>query len=815
MSQTSPRIDIQPGLDWFAANGWKPFPFQQEAWEKYLDGYVGLINAPTGFGKTYSLLMPILIEALHSPRPKRKGFMAIWISPIRALTKEIKMSCERAIEGLDLDWSVAIRTGDTTTTQKKKQLTDPPEILITTPESIHVLMSSKGYAKYFRDIRAIVVDEWHELMGSKRGVQVELAISRIRGIQPLLKIWGISATIANIDQALDILLGNTELYEKKAIIRSGIKKHISIETIFPDEIEKYPWAGHLGLHLIEKIIPIISKSKSTIIFTNTRAQSEIWYHKLLEVEPNLAGNMAMHHGSISREIRDWVEDALHEGTIKAVVSTSSLDLGVDFRPVESIVQIGSPKGVSRFVQRAGRSGHQPLAVSKIYFVPTHSLELIEGGALRSAIAQGTLEPRIPYIRSWDVLIQYLLTLAVSDGFKERELFTEVKNTFCYASITAEEWSWILDFLVTGGNSLTAYNEYHKVIIDEGLYKVINRKIAQRHRMSIGTIVSSASINVSFVSGKRLGTIEEYFASTLSVGDVFWFAGQTLEYVRIKDMTLQVKRSKAKKARVHSWQGGRMPLSSTLSAMIRDKLSKYRSGQIEDQETEVLVPLLEQQAFQSHLPDESECLIEYIKSKDGYHLLIYPFEGRRVHEGMGALLAQRISEQYPITFSIAMNDYGLELLSDREIDLSILSKELFSTKRLLEDIQSSLNSVEMARRQFRDIGKISGLVFQGYPGKYKKERHLQSSAALIFDVFKEYDPDNLLFLQTYEEVMTFQFEETRMRDALERIQKQKIIITEPDHFTPFAFPIVVDRLREKLSSERLSDRIKRMINEAKN
>lgn len=815
MSQTPQTIDIKAGLDWFAANDWEPFPFQKKAWTKYLSGYSGLVNAPTGFGKTYSLLIPILIEAMKEKGKSKSGFRAIWIAPIRALTKEIKISCQRAIEGLDLDWEVQVRTGDTTTSQRKKQLTNPPEILITTPESIHIIMASKGYAKYFKHLNAIVVDEWHELMGSKRGVQVELAISRLKGLQPALKVWGISATIANIDQALDILLGPKANPEKKTIIRSGIKKHISVETVLPDEIEKYPWAGHLGLHLLEKVIPILNKSRTTIIFTNTRAQCEIWYHKLLEVDPSLAGNMAMHHGSISREIRDWVEDALHEGRIKAVVSTSSLDLGVDFRPVETIIQIGSPKGVSRFIQRAGRSGHQPLAVSKIYFVPTHSLELIEGGALRTAIANGVMEPRIPYIRSYDVLIQYLTTLAVSDGFHAQTIYEEVRDTFCYESMTIEEWEWILEFLVTGGPSLKAYNEYHKVVIEDGLYKVTSRKIARMHRMSIGTIVSSASISVAYVSGKRLGSIEEYFVSSMSPGDVFWFAGQTLEYVRIKDMTVQVKKSKAKKARVHSWMGGRMPLSSTLSALIREKISNYTFNQIEEIETEVLSPLLDQQAVQSHLPNNDEFLIEYIASKDGYHLLFYPIEGRYVHEGMGALLAQRISEKYKITFSIAMNDYGFELLSDQEIDIDILNKELFSTKNLLLDIQNSLNSVEMARRKFRDIGKISGLVFQGYPGKYKKERHLQSSSALIFDVFRDYDPDNLLFLQTYDEVMTFQFEETRLRAALERIQNQKIIITRPERFTPFSFPIIVDRLREKLSSERLADLVKKMIKSASN
>ena len=772
MSKNDRHIDIQPGLDWFAANDWEPFQFQIDAWKKYLSGYSGLINAPTGFGKTYSLLIPILIEALDDQKKSKSGFRAIWIAPIRALTKEIQISCQRAIEGLDLDWRVEVRSGDTTTTQRKKQLSEPPEILITTPESLHIIMASKGYARYFKYLNAIVVDEWHELMGSKRGVQVELAISRLRGIQQNLKVWGISATIANIEQAVDILLGPNFSEDQKVIIRSGIKKHISVETVLPDEIEKYPWTGHMGLQLLEKVIPIINRSKSTIIFTNTRAQCEIWYHKLLDVDPSLAGNLAMHHGSLGREIRNWVEDALHEGRVKAVVSTSSLDLGVDFRPVDSIVQIGSPKGVSRFVQRAGRSGHRPLAVSKIFFVPTHSLEMVEGGALRTAIARGIQEPRIPYIRSYDVLIQYLMTLAVSDGFKENQIYAEVKKTFCFASMDRKEWEQVLEFLLTGGDSLAAYNEYQKVVVEDGLFKIVDRKIARMHRMSIGTIVSSASINVAFVNGKRLGSIEEYFVSSMSPGDVFWFAGQTLEYIRIKDMTVQVRRSKKKKARVHSWMGGRVPLSSTLSKMIREKLTNYTQGIIEEVELDMLSPLLDQQAVQSHLPGEHEFLIEYFTSKDGCHVLFYPFEGRYVHEGMGALLAQRISEKYSITFTIAMNDYGFELLSDQQVDLGILRKELFSTRNLVLDIQNSLNSVEMARRKFRDIAKISGLIFQGYPGKYKKERHLQSSSALIFDVFRTYDADNLLYLQTYDEVMTFQFEESRLRAALERIQSQK-------------------------------------------
>ena len=799
---------IELATDWFSQNSWSPFPFQQEAWNKYLAGYSGLINAPTGFGKTFSLVVPIVLEGIKSnPKP---GFRIIWIAPIKALTKEIKMSFEEAIYGLGLDWKVAIRSGDTLAKERKSQISSPPQVLITTPESLHVIFASKGYEKLFSDISSIVIDEWHELMGSKRGVQVELGISRLRGISSSLKVWGISATIDNIDDAINILLGPRRPNTPHTLIKSRQEKHIAVETIMPDEIQTFPWSGYIGIRLIGRVIEVIKKSQSTIIFTNTRAMCEIWYQRILEAEPSLAGIMAMHHGSIGREIRDWVEEAIHSGKLKVVVSTSSLDLGVDFRPVESIVQIGSPKGVSRFIQRAGRSGHQPLAISKIHFVPTHALEIIEGAALRAAIAEGIQEPRTPYIRSFDVLIQYLMTLAVSGGFHAPTVYEEILNTHCYQSLNEDEWRWILQFLLRGGQALEAYDQYQKVVKDGNMYRVENQRIARMHRLSIGTIVSGTALEVRFTNGKYLGSIEEWFIASMEPGDVFWFAGQALEFTRLKEMVVYVVRSKKKKGRVPSWGDGRMPLSSKLSQMIRRKFYNYSQGIVEEIETEYLGPLLDLQNDISALPKEDEFLVEYFVSPDGYHLLMYPFEGRFVHEGMGALLAKRLSNRYAITFSIAMNDYGFELLTDRPIDLDIVNHDLFSTKDLWMDIQGSMNSVEMARRRFRDIAKISGLIFQGYPGKHKKERHLQSSSSLLFDVFKEYDPDNLLYQQTYDEVLTFQLEETRLRSALERIQNQKIIITQPLKFSPFSFPIVVDRMREKLSSERLEDRIKRMI-----
>jgi len=798
-------------LQWFARESWTAFPFQKKTWDAFVNGSSGIVNAPTGSGKTYALLLGA-IQSFYNIQVSEalpKGPVIIWVSPIRALTKEIRLSTEKALSALDLAWQVGVRTGDTSSAERRKQLKDPPQVLITTPESLHVIMASKGYSRFFSRTHAIIFDEWHELMGSKRGVQCELTVSRLKGLNPDLRVWGISATIGNMDEAVDVLLGS---YRKanSVLIRSDIKKEIELVPIYPDNVEKYSWAGHLGLKLADKLLPVIKKSKTTLIFTNTRAQSEIWYQNLLERMPELAGTMAMHHGSISRELRDWVEEQLYTGSLKLVVATSSLDLGVDFRPVETIIQIGSPKSVARFIQRAGRSGHAPGALSKIYFLPTHALELVEASALRAAIDENHVEIRIPYIRCWDVLIQYLMTLATSEGFEPQKIYEELINTHCYRSMTKEEYQQILGFLVHGSQSLSAYDEYRKVIVDDGIYKVTDRRVAMRHRLSIGTITSEAMMNIRFLKGGHVGMVEEWFVSHLNPGDSFWFAGRALELVMIKDMNVLVRRSKKKTRRIPSYLGGRLPLSSEMSDVLRQKLYDYRDNISSAGDLDRLRPLLELQRAKSHLPGDDEFLIEYFRTQEGYHLLMYPFEGRYVHEGMAALIAQRFSSRLPISFSIAMNDYGFELLSETPLDIeNQLDPALFAAKGLATDIQASLNATELARRRFRDICRISGLIFQGFPGKAKKHRHLQASSSLLFEVFKDYEPDNLLYMQTFEEVMTFQLEEARMRKALDRISRQRFIFTYPEHPTPYAFPIMVDRLREKLSSEKLEDRIKRM------
>jgi ATP-dependent Lhr-like helicase len=799
-----------PAVRWFTRNGWKPFDFQIRVWRAYRDGRSGLLNAPTGSGKTYALLIPVLLEGLEK---KLQGdLQLLWITPIRALTREIEASARSAIEGLGLTWKTGVRSGDTPALIRKAHQRTPPEILITTPESLHLMFAQKGYARLFSSLRAVVVDEWHELLGSKRGVQVELALSRLRALIPDLRVWGISATVGNLHQAIKVLSGIQKYHEQPyLIIRPSMPKPIEVLAVFPEKPEVLPWAGHLGILLLDKVVELIRQSTSTLIFTNTRSFAEVWYQKILTSAPELSGVMAMHHGSMDADLRAWVEDNLHCGKLKAVVCTSSLDLGVDFRPVETVIQVGSPKSVARFMQRAGRSGHQPGATSRIYLVPTHSLELVESAALREAIQRGIMEERIPYVRSFDVLIQYLVTLAVSDGFFPEEVYKEVKRTFSYSSLEEEEWKWILQFITSGGDALQAYDEYRKVVVDEqGRYVVENRQVAQRHRLSIGTIVGDHELKVKYVSGKYLGTIEEYFISKLRPGDTFWFAGRVLELIRIKDMEVLVSRSKRKSGRVPSWMGGRMPLSSQLGALIRNKIDEASRGEIKDEELKFLQPLFDVQRQRSHLPRSSEFLIEYFRTSEGYHVFMYPFEGRFVHEGMSALIAYRIAQIRPVTFSIAMNDYGFELLSDQPIPLEeALESDLFRTDGLFTDIQASINAGEMARRKFRDIAAISGLMFTGYPGKPIRERHLQATAGLFFEVFHTYDPDNLLYRQAYEEVFDFQLEENRLRQALERITSQSIIVTHPAKPTPFSFPIMVDRLRERLTTEQLKDRITRM------
>lgn len=811
---------------WLKQKKFEPFEFQTATWQAIIQNKSGIINAPTGCGKTFSVFLGFLIHYINQhpttyQKNKNLGLQLIWVTPLRALAKDIGRAMQEVLNEIALPWKIGIRNGDTTATERAQQKKQIPEILIITPESLHLLLAQKNVSNILNTTQLIAVDEWHELLGSKRGVMIELAISKIQQLtsaKTQLMVWGISATIGNLQEAKQVLLYALPNKENHVLIKANINKQIKVIPIIPEAIEKYPWAGHLGIKLIDNIIEIIEKSNTTLIFINTRGMSEMWYQSILTAAPQLAGAIALHHGSIEQELRVWVEEALHTQKLKAVVCTASLDLGVDFRPVDTVIQVGSPKGISRFLQRAGRSGHKPGDISTIYFLPTHSLELVEAAALTQAIQLKEAESKQPLVLCYDVLIQYLCTLAVGDGFYVKDVFKEIKNTFCFSHITEEEWQQVIQQITTGGKAFDAYDEFKKVeIAADGLHKIINRRIAMRHRLHIGTIVSDAMLKVKMLNGSYVGVIEEWFISRLNPGDSFIIAGKNVELVAVKEMEVMVKKSTAKKTIVPSWMGGRMSLTANLGSILRNTFQQvayaFTNNTIQKLPValQALEPLFQLQQQLSVIPSNQETLIEYIATKQGYHLLVYPFEGRQIHEAMSALLAYRITKTKAISFSIAMNDYGFELLSDKPLPINTLNfYELFSNNNLLHDIQQSINATEMAKRKFRDIAVIGGLIFQGMPGQHKKAKHLQSSASLLFKVMEEYDSSNILLRQAYNEVMQQQMEEERLRNTLNRMVQNNIIVKTPPQPTPLSFPIIADGLnRNNISSETLEDRIKKM------
>ena len=743
---------------------------------------------------------------------RRAGVKLIWVAPLRALSADIADAAREMVKGLGLDWEVGTRTGDTSAKEKAKQRTALPDVLITTPESLHILIAQKGGAKRLSAAAMVVVDEWHELLGSKRGVQVELAVSWIRHCAmqrgECVPVWGVSATLAQPQEALEALVGHCD----GTLVRADITKEIHITSTMPQAFARLPWAGHIGLQLLDEVAAVVEAHRSTLIFTNTRRQAEVWYQALLDHKPEWAGLLAMHHGSISRELRTWVEDALHDGRVRAVVCTASLDLGVDFRPVDAVVQIGGPKGVSRMIQRAGRCGHRPGESSTAHFVPTHGLELLEAVALREAIAHGEIEPKSPLILSWDVLVQWLCTLAVGDGFEPDEVVKVLRGTFAFREMEPEDWQQCLDLISTGGPSLRAYTEHRRVDVDEeGRWVMRDRTKARRHRMSMGAIVSATMVSVQLKGQGLLGHVEETFVASLKEGDSFVFAGHTVALVSFQGLVAKVRRSKSSTARTPAWMGGRMSLSSELSHRLRWAWDRM-AGDEHDWEPELqrLSPMVQIQAERSHIPRAHQLLVETFQDDDGHHLFMYPFEGRKVHEALAMLLAYRLSLMSPQTFNWACNDDGLELLSDQPIVWAqIVDANLLDPSHLMDDLSAGFNASELVRRKFRDVATIAGLVFQGFPGAVVKERHLLTSTNLLLQVFRDHDPDNLLLRQAQDEMLADQLEFGRLLLWLQSMPDREVVHCTLDKPSPLAFPLFVDRLRERLSSETLESRLKRM------
>ncbi|MDR5833067.1 ligase-associated DNA damage response DEXH box helicase [Caballeronia sp. LZ034LL] len=804
---------------WFETRGWQPFPFQREAWREIARGASGLLHATTGAGKTWAVWLGALAAfADKAPKPQHNAqhnllpapLTVLWITPMRALAADSARALQTAVTVLAVPWSVGLRTGDTTSTERARQNRRMPSALVTTPESLTLMLTRANAQEELRHLRMIVVDEWHELLGNKRGTQTQLAIARLAHWRPDLQIWGLSATLGNLALAHDALLHPVRT--PRVVVQGAQPKTLVVDTLIPDTIERFPWGGHLGVRQVGPVAAEIDQAQSSLVFTNTRSQAEIWYRALLELRPEWAGLLALHHGSLDKEVRDWVELGLKNGQLKAVVCTSSLDLGVDFLPVDRVFQIGSPKGVARLMQRAGRSGHAPGRVSRVTIVPTHALELVEAAAARWAIGEKRIEGRDMPLKPLDVLVQHLVTVAIGGGFTAAEMFDEVRRAYAYRDLTQAEFDWALAFVERGGTSLGAYPDFHRVAQgDDGVYRVPREDLVRRHRNNVGTIVANATINVAYMTGGRIGAMEESFISRLKPGDVFTFGGRSLELVRVRDMTAYVKRATSSRGAMPQWAGSKMPLSSELAEAALVMLARASDGIYDEPEMRAVEPLLDLQAKWSALPGPGVLVVECVRSREGHHFFCYPFAGRMAHIGLGSLIGWRVARDQPSTFSISMNDYGFELLSARPFDWeTLIADGLFSPDNLEHDILASLNASELSSRRFREIARVSGLIYQGHPGQQKSARQLQASSGLFYEVFRKHDSGNLLLAQADQEVMLQELELGRIRAALQRMSESRLALTHPKKPTPFAFPLIIARLREKVSTEKLSDRVERML-----
>ncbi|WP_395747390.1 ligase-associated DNA damage response DEXH box helicase [Prosthecobacter sp.] len=803
---------------WFKGKKWKPFPFQQEAWSAFLAGESGLVHAPTGLGKTYSVWGGPVLEWLAAnpdrtkwPR-KTEPIRVLWLTPLRALANDTVESLRAPLADLGIPWSVELRTGDTTTAVRQKQRRHFPTALVTTPESLSLLLTHADTQEKFASLRCVIVDEWHELMGTKRGVQAELCLARLRQWAPGLRVWGLSATLGNLTEALHTLLGATAQTAQSRLVSAHVNKKFELKTLLPRSMESFPWSGHAGLRMLPEVIRRVEKSRTTLLFVNTRSQVELWFQSLQAARPDWVetADIALHHGSVDRQQREEVEERLRAGTVKCVVCTGSLDLGVDFSPVEQVIQIGAPKGVARMLQRAGRSGHQPGAVSRIYCVPAHALELVEFAAVRDAIGRGEMEAREPVERPLDLLVQHLVTLALGGGFHEEQTKAEIRSTHAFRDLSDEEWQWVIDFITRGGKSLRAYPQFRRVRQDGDFYTVDQGDIARFHRMSIGTITSDAMMSVRLLRGSHLGSIEESFIARLKEGDGFAFAGFQLEFVRVHDMTAFVRKSKKTARRVPQWMGGKMPLSTQLARAVRLKLAEAKRGTFDSPEMRAAEPVLHIQSAWSLIPEPDELLIEWTHTREGVLYFIYPFAGRLAHEGLAVLTAHRLGKIEPRSFALTMNDYGFALMTPTPLNLDEQTwRETLSPERLVEDILDCLNSTELARRKFREIARIAGLVFQGYPGSSKSTRQVQASSGLFYDMFSRYEPDNRLLDQARREVIERQLEVRRLQEALAHAQTMKLTLRHTERLTPLSFPLWAMWVQAQVTTEKWADRVRRM------
>lgn len=787
------KLKLQPIENWLKKNNWHFYDHQLETLSKSLQGYDVLLVAPTGGGKTLAGFLPSLEDLINKKNPKNQ-LHTLYISPLKALTVDVHRNLSAPISDQKLDIKVETRTGDTSSYKKVRQKQEPPHMLMTTPESLALLLASPDANDYFKFLKFLIIDEIHSLVNSKRGDLLSLNLSRLDTIVPTYRKVGLSATVKNTNSVLSFLSKN----KKSITLNVEEKSFPNIEILKTDN--RVPWSGHMAGYAIKEIYKKIQNSTMSIVFVNTRAQAELIFNKLWhENEINL--KIAVHHGSLEKEIRRKVENMMSLGQLDCVVATSSLDLGIDWGNVNLVIQIGSPKGIARFLQRIGRSNHRLNEPSKAILVPSNRFEYLECVSAISSIKEKILDETKEKEGSLDVLAQHILGVACSKPFEVNELFVEIKKSWPYRNLQMGKFLEVLEFVKNGGYSLKNYDQYSKIGLNkQNLYTIKNKNIRNKYRLNVGTIVESYMLKVK-LGNRTLGQVEEWFIEGLNQGDTFLFGGRVLEYQYLSNNNVIVRTTKDQQPKIPSYAGGRLPLSSELSFQVRSLISKEKNWKnLPSQISE----WLKLQLKFSNIPSPEELLVEIfprkIKNKKRYFLICYSFEGRNANQTLGFLISKRMQRMGYKPIGFVATEYALAIWSMNMVeDINIL----LSDDIMLDDLYEWLEETPLLKKNFRDAAIISGLIERIIPGQKKTGKQIMFNSDLIFDVLKKHEPNHLLLQVARQDSYRGLIDLDRLSEFLKRIKKN-IILKKLNQISPLAIPLILEINRQTIDKSEVNE-----------
>ncbi|MEP1931552.1 MAG: ligase-associated DNA damage response DEXH box helicase [Roseibium sp.] len=804
--------------NWFTSRGWNPRAHQLQLIDHLGQGHSTLLIAPTGAGKTLAGFLPSLVEL--EARGKRKpgqagsGIHTLYISPLKALAVDIARNLEAPVSEMDLPIKLETRTGDTPSHKRQRQKFNPPDILLTTPEQIALLLSDPASEKLFASLKTVILDELHALVTSKRGDLLALGLARLRRLAPKMRTIGLSATVAEPDDLQAYLVDQPDAETRNLAhlveVSGGARPDISIL----DSEERLPWSGHSSRYAVGDIYQQIKSHKVSLLFVNTRSQAEMVFQELWRINDDTLP-IALHHGSLDVGQRRKVEAAMVSGALRAVVATSSLDMGIDWGDIDLVINIGAPKGASRLAQRIGRANHRMDEPSKAILVPANRFEVLECQAALAASTRG--EQDTPPLRkgALDVLAQHLLGIACANPLDPLSTYEEIRSTETYRHLDWETFERVLDFVATGGYALKSYDQYAKLRQgDDGLWRIANSKIAQQYRLNVGTIVEAPMLKVRLVKskadgrrtpigrgGRVLGEIEEYFIEQLAIGDTFIFGGEVLRFEGLREAEAYVSRAKTDNPMIPSYMGGKFPLSTYLAESVRAMLATPSSwsdlpGQVRD--------WLELQKDKSVLPAKDGLLVETFPRANKHYMVCYPFEGRLAHQTLGMLLTKRLERLGARPLGFVANDYALSIWGLGDLSLLFSSgkislNDLFEEDILGDDLDAWLAESSLMKRTFRNCAVIAGLIERRHPGREKTGRQVTVSTDLIYDVLRDHEPDHILLTATWNDAAEGLLDISRIGELLARIHG-RITHTALEHVSPLAVPILLEIGKEPIYGE---------------